>query len=81
MAHLVVANFRWATYEYNIKGPSKITNHTRNVRLLDGDRIGLAIGTHYQPTKAIGLDFGYTHLFIKNVAVNIITPTGSRSGE
>lgn len=46
-----------------------------NTLQVDGDRIGVAIGAHYQATKAIGIDGGYTHLFIKDISVN--TPSVS----
>jgi long-chain fatty acid transport protein len=47
-----------------------VVDEHRGVRLPDGDRIGVSVGTHYQPTKAIGLDVGYTHLFIKDGDIN-----------
>lgn len=47
-----------------------VNDHDRGVRLPDGDRIGAAIGAHYQPSKALGIDMGYTHLFIKDGAIN-----------
>lgn len=43
------------------------TNDTdRNLQLPDSDRIAVALGTHYQTTKTIGLDFGWTHFFAMN---------------
>lgn len=51
------------------------TNNTdRGARLPDGDRIAVSLGGHYQPIKALGLDAGYTHLFIKNGDINHTTP-------
>lgn len=47
-----------------------VNNTDRGVRLPDGDRMGLAVGAHYQPTKALGIDMGYTHLFIKDGDIN-----------
>lgn len=47
------------------------TNNTdRNLRLPDGNRIALAIGTHYQMTPCVGFDLGYTHLFIQDTTIN-----------
>jgi long-chain fatty acid transport protein len=47
------------------------TNNTdRNLRLPDGDRYAVAFGAHYQPSKTIGLDGGWTHEFIKPVRIN-----------
>lgn len=43
-----------------------VNNVDRNIRLPDNDRIALAIGGHYQVSKTIGLDAGYTHLFVKD---------------
>lgn len=42
----------------------------RNIRLPDGNRFALAVGAHYQATHCIGLDVGYTHLFITNGSIN-----------
>ena len=54
-----------------------VANEDRGVRLPDGDRIAVSLGTHYQPTKAIGLDVGYTHLFIKDGDIDHTVPIGS----
>ncbi len=51
----------------------------RNVRLPDGNRFALAAGVHYQATKALGLDVGYTHLFIQKVPINITQQYGGES--
>ncbi|MBS0357898.1 MAG: outer membrane protein transport protein [Proteobacteria bacterium] len=51
------------------------TENNRNMRLPDGDRIGLAIGAHYQATKSVGVDMGYTHLFMFDGLVhNVAAP-------
>lgn len=42
----------------------------RNVRLPDSNRYAVAVGGHYQFCKAVGLDAGWTHLFMRNAAVN-----------
>ncbi len=42
----------------------------RNLQLPDSDRIAVAIGTHYQPTKQLGLDLGWTHFFAMNTRIN-----------
>lgn len=47
------------------------TNNTdRNIRLPDGDRYAVAVGAHYQISRPIGIDVGWTHLFIDNVRVD-----------
>ncbi len=38
----------------------------RDVRLPDANRWALSIGTHYQPTEALGVDVGYAYLFAAN---------------
>ena len=53
-----------------------VSNEDRGVRLPDGDRIAVSLGTHYQPTKTIGLDVGYTHLFIKDGDINHTVQVG-----
>jgi long-chain fatty acid transport protein len=45
----------------------------RNLRCPDGDRIALAIGGHYQATKTIGIDVGWTHLFMQKTELNNTT--------
>lgn len=42
----------------------------RNLRLPDGSRFALAIGGHYQATKTVGVDVGWTHLFMKQAGIN-----------
>lgn len=47
-----------------------VQNKYRNVQLPDNDRYAVALGAHYQATKTIGLDVGYTHIFFDEVKVN-----------
>lgn len=42
----------------------------RNVGLPDNNRIAIALGGHYQSTKTIGLDVGWTHFFLSQATVN-----------
>ncbi len=56
-----------------------VNNIDRNLRLPDSDRIAIAIGGHYQATKTIGLDVGWTHLFLKNTSVNNTTVSGANN--
>ncbi len=49
---------------------------SRNVRLPDGNRFAAAVGVHYQATKAVGLDVGWTHLFFQNGDVSNVQSTG-----
>lgn len=49
---------------------SPVRNKYRNVQLPDGDRYALALGGHFQATKTIGLDVGWSHIFFSQVKVN-----------
>lgn len=53
------------------------TNNTdRNIRLPDGNRYAVAVGAHYQVVKPLGVDVGWTHLFIQKVNVSSTAVTG-----
>lgn len=53
------------------------TNNTdRNARLPDSNRIALALGGHYQATKTIGFDVGWTHIFVRDTQIDVPTVTG-----
>ncbi len=47
-----------------------ISNTYRNVLLPDNNRYVIALGGHYQATKAIGLDLGWSHFFMQKAHVN-----------
>lgn len=47
-----------------------VRNTYRNVQLPDNDRYVIALGGHFMATKYVGLDVGWTHLFLKNATVN-----------
>jgi long-chain fatty acid transport protein len=47
-----------------------IQNNTRNIQLPDNNRYVVALGGHYQASKAVGLDLGWTHLFFKQANIN-----------
>lgn len=51
----------------------------RNVQLPDANRIALSAGAHYQATKALGLDAGYTHLFVQNANINTTQAVGDET--
>lgn len=42
----------------------------RNMQLPDSNRFVLACGWHYQPTKTLGLDMGWSHFFAKDTTIN-----------
>jgi long-chain fatty acid transport protein len=50
----------------------------RNIRLPDGNRTALALGAHYQATKAFGIDAGWTHLFFQDAAVSTTHSSGAQ---
>lgn len=65
---------------------SPTNNNYRNLQLPDSDRIAIALGGHYQASKAIGFDLGWTHIFAMNTRINnlnqklgpeVITTNGS----
>lgn len=43
--------------------PTPTSDIYRDIRVPDVSRWALSVGAHYQPRPAIGVDFGYTHLF------------------
>jgi long-chain fatty acid transport protein len=47
-----------------------VRNAYRNVQLPDNDRYIIALGAHYQISKQVGADVGWTHLFITQSSVN-----------
>ncbi len=49
----------------------------RNLQLPDGNRFAVALGAHYQLDKRLGVDFGWTHLFITPATVNNTQAFGS----
>lgn len=51
------------------------SNRYRNLQLPDSDRIVVALGAHYQATKTIGFDAGWTHFFAMNTRINNLTQT------
>jgi len=59
---------------------SPSSDRYRNLQLPDSDRIAVAVGTHYQATKTIGVDFGWTHIFGMNTRINNLTqPVGAQT--
>lgn len=40
-----------------------VRNNLRNAQLPDNNRFVIALGSHFQASKAIGVDLGWTHLF------------------
>lgn len=49
---------------------SPVTNPYRNVQLPDNDRYIIALGGHYQASKALSFDVGWSHFIFSRVPVN-----------
>lgn len=65
----------YATDQITLRGAlgydqTPLSNRYRDLRLPDNDRYVIALGGHYQATKAWGFDLGWTHLFLNQVKVN-----------
>ncbi|MDR3478739.1 MAG: outer membrane protein transport protein [Gammaproteobacteria bacterium] len=63
----------YATDKFTFRGglgydQTPVKNAYRDVRIPDGDRIAIAVGGHYQASKALGFDLGWTHLFMSGTA-------------
>jgi len=53
----------------------------RDVRLPDGNRYALALGGHYQASKTIGVDAGWTHLFVQDGVIDSSVTLGEKISE
>lgn len=56
---------------------SPINDRVRGVRLPDNDRIWLGAGFTYNWSHKLALEFGYTHIFVKDAAINITAASGN----
>lgn len=54
-------------------------NADRNLQLPDNNRFALAVGAHFQATKSLGFDAGYTHIFVSNTRINNTINVGDQS--
>lgn len=54
-----------------------VTNALRDVRVPDVDRRWLSLGATWRASKRMSYSLGYTHLFLKDAAVNLTSPTAS----
>jgi long-chain fatty acid transport protein len=54
-----------------------VTNALRDVRVPDVDRRWLSLGATWRASKRMSYSLGYTHLFLKDSAVNLTSPTAS----
>ncbi|MES2217013.1 MAG: outer membrane protein transport protein [Pseudomonadota bacterium] len=63
----------YATDKITLRGgvgydQTPVQNFYRDVRIPDKDRYAIALGTHFQATKTLGVDLGWTHLFMAGLA-------------
>lgn len=49
---------------------SPVVDQFRGLQIPDSNRIAAAVGAHYQATKTLGFDVGWTHLFVANTRIN-----------
>lgn len=45
-------------------------NSYRNLQFPTSNQVAVAVGTHFQATKTLGVDLGWTHLFAMNTRIN-----------
>ncbi len=53
-------------------------NEDRNLQLPDLDRIVLALGAHYQASKTLGFDLGWTHFFQGKSDIDVTQQVGAQ---
>lgn len=65
---------------------SSVNTNYRNIQMPDANRVAIATGLHYTPTQHVGVDLGWTHLFLQQVNIDntqsigpteIVTTNGS----
>ena len=52
---------------------SPISGRNRSVSLPDNDRVWASIGASYRLTEKLSVDAGYSHLFVKNAPLRLVT--------
>lgn len=66
-----------------------VNDQYRNVMLPDNNRFVIALGSHFQSTKTLGFDIGWSHIFMNSAHVNppaqvtgdeIVTTNGNVTG-
>jgi len=56
-----------------------VKNHERITAVPDSNRIGASIGAHYQANKKLGIDIGWTHLFLNSANVSAPITVGAQT--
>ncbi len=69
-------NERWTGRLGLAYDQTPVSDAYRTARIPDADRIQIALGGQYKPSKTTALDFGYSHLFGGKVPINDLQGTG-----
>lgn len=74
----VALNYRYNDM-YKLRGgiaydQTPVKDELRTARIPDNDRIWLALGMQYKPSRQDAWDFGYAHLFIRDSSINKAEP-------
>jgi long-chain fatty acid transport protein len=56
---------------------SPVPSTYRTPRIPDNDRKWFSLGANYKLSQAGSIDFGYTHIFVKDASVNLTNPVSS----
>ena len=56
---------------------SPITDRTRGTRLPDADRLWVSAGGTYKWNEQLWIDFGYSHVFVDDAAINLTAASGN----
>ena len=67
---IITLNPRWQLKAGIGYDESPVRTRYRTVQVPDRNHRAFSLGTHYQPTKALGFDLGWTHIFIGSARVN-----------
>jgi long-chain fatty acid transport protein len=72
----VGAEYQWNP-QFTLRGgvafeQSPVTDTTRTTRLPDNDRIWASVGFTYNWSHRLSIDFGYSHIFVDNTAINLV---------
>jgi long-chain fatty acid transport protein len=81
--NLSVGTDYYATDKVTLRGgvgydETPVTNTYRAIEIPDNNRIAVALGGHFQATKTLGFDLGWTHLFM--LGTTTIAPPVQVSG-
>lgn len=79
---MVGGNYHYNTHIKLMAGlgydPTPTNDVDRSTRLPYNNRFAIAAGLHYQYDRKIGLDVGWTHIFVQTAPIRNISETGSQ---